>query len=126
MKPKLIERYLTERCGITAGPWTATTDRQYGKTHYAVKGPDWTIALCGDKDDKWENKTGEADCNLLTASFSMLRDWICLALDFDYWHEYEYKLVFPMVKRHVTNALPGMTIEQRLEDIRRFCEEVGA
>lgn len=74
---------MIEKLGITPGPWEASTDSQYGKKHWAVKGKEWTVALCGDINDEWEKETGHNDSVLIAAAPEMLEALIdrCLLLD---------------------------------------------
>jgi hypothetical protein len=121
MTKELIERYLTEKCGITAGPWYVKTEEDtYNLCHFVEEAKCWGFhgeTYC------WQNG------RVMASSFSMLRDWILTA--YKIWkHQESLRITnnildstFYLASNNITNALLGMDIDQRLEDIRRFCEE---
>lgn len=74
MTQEIVEKYLTEKCGITKGPWEVT--RLLGKQG---KGLSCGIMVTNGKKGITGCGIIAENARVLSASFSMLRDWILTA-----------------------------------------------
>lgn len=118
MTKEQIESYLTERCGITPGPWKVLGHGD--RTYILDCTEDGIFKSLGMTDD---------DTHVAAASHSMLVNSIMTAMDYENTglHQKHIDCIRPYqwTIQNIETALPGMSWPDRRADIEKFMEGIG-